>query len=34
MASLAWEIACSWRLEPDYAANLAKKLLAMAGRNT
>jgi Ser/Thr protein kinase RdoA (MazF antagonist) len=28
MAVLAWEIACSWRLEPDYAQCLADKLTA------
>jgi Ser/Thr protein kinase RdoA (MazF antagonist) len=34
LAVLAWEIACSWQLEPDYAANLATKLMQMPHPHT
>jgi hypothetical protein len=31
MALLAWEVACSWRLEPEYARRLATRLMGRAG---
>jgi Ser/Thr protein kinase RdoA (MazF antagonist) len=34
LAVIAWEVACSWHLEPDYAAKLAEKLRALMTSKT